>query len=182
MTGTERPAAVKQFQPKVLQPGLWRATEPFGSIKDIPCLPPHSMTPALRTAPPPTQGGSFDELRHALRIVRPHVLWFAGHGDARQTDGRRTLGFSSSRGDVELFDPVSVAYELRPYLPLSGGNLECVKAILETGASKKTKDKHKHTAYDWAMYIRKNLKSFKHGKCEAYLEEFKPQLVLRRRG
>ena len=63
-----------------------------------------------------------------------------------------------------------------------GGNLECVKAILETGASKKTKDKHKHTAYDWAMYIRKNLKSFKHGQCEAYLEEFKPQLVLRRRG
>ena len=31
-------------------------------------------------------------------------------------------------------------------------------------------------------YIRKNLKSFKHGQCEAYLEEFKPQLVLRRRG
>ena len=63
-----------------------------------------------------------------------------------------------------------------------GGNLECVKAILETGASIKAKDKHKHTAYDWAMYIRKNLKSFKHGQCEAYLEEFKPQLVLRRRG
>jgi hypothetical protein len=34
-----------------------------------------------------------------------------------------------------------------------GGNLECVKAILETGASKKTKDKHKHTAYDWAMCV-----------------------------
>ena len=62
-----------------------------------------------------------------------------------------------------------------------GGNLECVKAILETGASKKTKDKHKHTAGDWAMYIRKKTKSFKHGQCEAYLEEFKPQLVIKRR-
>ncbi|KAH8044394.1 hypothetical protein JL722_14714 [Aureococcus anophagefferens] len=27
-----------------------------------------------------------------------------------------------------------------------GGNLECVKVILETGASKKTKDKHKRRA------------------------------------
>ena len=33
------------------------------------------------------------------------------------------------------------------------GHLECVKAILETGASIKAKDKHKHTAYDWAMYL-----------------------------
>lgn len=80
----------------------------------------------LSVSPPPTQGGSFDDLRNALRLVQPHVLWFAGHGDARQEDGRRTLGFSSGTGEIELFDPVSVLGELRPYLPMFGGNLECV--------------------------------------------------------
>lgn len=62
-----------------------------------------------------------------------------------------------------------------------GGNLECVKAILETGASIKTKDRRKHTAYDWAMYIRKKTKSKKHGCCEAYLEDYKPALFVKRR-
>ena len=80
----------------------------------------------LRSSPPPTQGGSFADLRAALRLVQPHILWFAGHGDARQQDGRRTLGFSSDKGEIELFDPVSVAHELRPYLPMFGGNLECI--------------------------------------------------------
>jgi len=31
------------------------------------------------------------------------------------------------------------------------------------------------------MYIRKKLKSKKHGECEAYLEEYKPKLVIKRR-
>ena len=61
------------------------------------------------------------------------------------------------------------------------GHLECVKAILETGASIKAKDKHKHTAYDWAMYIRKKTKSYKHGVIEAYLEDYKPALYVKRR-
>lgn len=80
----------------------------------------------LPLSPAPMQGGSFDDLRKALRGVQPHILWFAGHGDARQADGRRTLGFSSDSGEIELFDPVSVAHELRPYLPIFGGNLECI--------------------------------------------------------
>ena len=62
-----------------------------------------------------------------------------------------------------------------------GGNLECCKAILETGASIKTKDRRKHTAYDWAQYIRKKTKSMKHGKCEAFLEDYKPALFVKRR-
>ena len=61
------------------------------------------------------------------------------------------------------------------------GHLEGVKAILETGASIKAKDKHKHTAYDWAMYIRKKTKSYKHGVIEAYLEDYKPALYVKRR-
>ena len=80
----------------------------------------------LRADPPPTQGGSFDDLRKALHLVKPHVLWFAGHGDAKQLDGRRTLGFSGDHGEIELFDPVALALELRPHLPIHGGSLECV--------------------------------------------------------
>ena len=80
----------------------------------------------LPAQPPPTQGGSFSDLQEALRLVNPHVLWFAGHGDARQPDGVETLGFSSSSGDAELFNPAAVAYALQPYLTMSGGCLECV--------------------------------------------------------
>ena len=55
-------------------------------------------------------------------------------------------------------------------------------AILETGASIKAKDKHKHTAYDWAMYIRKKTKdNDKHGVIEACLEDYKPALYVKRR-
>jgi hypothetical protein len=68
----------------------------------------------LRTSPPPMRGGSFEDLRHALYAVQPHLLWFAGHGDARlgEGDGRRTLGFSASDGVLETFDPVAIALEL----------------------------------------------------------------------
>ena len=82
----------------------------------------------LRTSPPPMRGGSFEDLRHALYAVQPHLLWFAGHGDARlgEGDGRRTLGFSASDGVLETFDPVAIALELQPHLPLFGGCLECI--------------------------------------------------------
>jgi len=82
----------------------------------------------LRTSPPPMRGGSFEDLRHALYAVQPHLLWFAGHGDARlgEGDGRRTLGFSASDGVLETFDPVAIALEVQPHLPLFGGCLECI--------------------------------------------------------
>ena len=73
----------------------------------------------------PRKGGSFEQLRCALREWRPHIFWFAGHGDAALSDGERTLGFSGPDGALELLDPVVLANELRAHLPLSGGNLEC---------------------------------------------------------
>ena len=82
----------------------------------------------LPSRPAPTAGGSFAHLREAMRLVNPHVLWFAGHGDARQPDGRGTLGFSSASGDAELFDPATVFSVIQPYLAVTSarGCLECV--------------------------------------------------------
>merc|ERR1719149_374541 len=75
----------------------------------------------------PRKGGSFAQLRCALRKHKPHILWFAGHGDAALPDGERTLGFSGPDGALELLDPVVLATELRDHMKLSGsgGNLEC---------------------------------------------------------
>mmetsp|Transcript_27744 Transcript_27744/g.55829 ORF Transcript_27744/g.55829 Transcript_27744/m.55829 type:complete len:1287 (-) Transcript_27744:417-4277(-) len=82
----------------------------------------------LPESPPPQRGGSFDDLRRALAEVRPHILWFSGHGDARLGEGdkRSTLSFSAADGTGEIFDPLAVADELQPYLTLYGGELECV--------------------------------------------------------
>ena len=65
----------------------------------------------------------------------------AGHGDAKLTDGMRTLGFSGADGSMETFDPVAVAQELQPHLPLNGGCLECVVC----GAA----DRHPGRAFAW---------------------------------
>jgi hypothetical protein len=37
----------------------------------------------LRASPPPLAGGSFSDLRQALREWRPHIFWFAGSGTPR---------------------------------------------------------------------------------------------------
>mmetsp|Transcript_2900 Transcript_2900/g.8416 ORF Transcript_2900/g.8416 Transcript_2900/m.8416 type:complete len:1395 (-) Transcript_2900:686-4870(-) len=80
----------------------------------------------LRAAPPPLSGGSFSDLRQALREWRPHIFWFAGHGDSRMADGAGTLGFSGADGSLQLFSPAAIASELRQHVPLHGGCLECV--------------------------------------------------------
>jgi len=75
------------------------------------------------------QGGSFDDLRRALAEFKPHLFWFAGHGNVQLQDGVRTLGFSSADGTLELLSPAVVANELQQHRVghFSGsGNLECV--------------------------------------------------------
>ena len=71
------------------------------------------------------QGGSLDALRRALREWRPHLFWFAGHGDVGLSDEQRTLGFSGSDGTLQLFDPLTLASELRAHIPLQGGSHVC---------------------------------------------------------
>jgi len=80
----------------------------------------------LRASPPPLAGGSFSDLRQALREWQPHIFWFAGHGDSRMADGAGTLGFSGADGSLQLVSPAAIAAELRQHVPLHGGCLECV--------------------------------------------------------
>ncbi|EOD30896.1 hypothetical protein EMIHUDRAFT_456421, partial [Emiliania huxleyi CCMP1516] len=80
----------------------------------------------LPASPPPLAGGSFSDLRRALEEWRPHLFWFAGHGDTRLVDGDSTIGFSAPDGALQLVSPAVIAAALRQHVPLHGGDLECV--------------------------------------------------------
>lgn len=96
---------------------MWALSQQVRGLQDSGLLPRH---------PPPAIGVGFEDFRRALRETRPHLLWFAGHGDAALPDGKPTLAFSGAGGQLETFDPISVAQELKHHLPLYGGCLECV--------------------------------------------------------
>jgi tetratricopeptide (TPR) repeat protein len=53
-------------------------------------------------------GGTLEALRNVLDTFNPHLIWFVGHGDA-DASSRKTLGFTSADGSLELFDPEVVA-------------------------------------------------------------------------
>ena len=96
---------------------------PLDTSREVTALRDASL---LAADTPVVQGGSLDALRRALREWRPHLFWFAGHGDVGLSDEQRTLGFSGSDGTLQLFDPLTLASELRAHIPLQGGSLECV--------------------------------------------------------
>lgn len=69
------------------------------------------------------------------------------------------------------------------------GHLGCVKRLLEAGANPRMKDKRGHSARDWAFYMRIQsrratdaqkppVEANQHGRCESYLEKYKPKLAL----
>ena len=60
-------------------------------------------------------GGSFSDLRRALEEWRPHLFWFAGHGDTRLVDGDSTIGFSAPDGALQLVSPAVIAAALRQH-------------------------------------------------------------------
>ena len=88
---------------------------PLDTSREVTALRDASL---LAADTPVVQGGSLDALRRALREWRPHLFWFAGHGDVGLSDEQRTLGFSGSDGTLQLFDPLTLASELRAHIPL----------------------------------------------------------------
>eukprot|EP00935_MAST-01C_sp_MAST-1C-sp1_P000755 g755.t1 len=63
-------------------------------------------------------------LRTVLESFKPHLLWFVGHGDIN-TASRKTLGFVGQTGNLELFDPETIANLLGEFAAHRGkGELE----------------------------------------------------------
>ena len=66
-------------------------------------------------------GGTFPTLKKALEEFKPHIFWFAGHGDASMPTGYQcTLGWTTEAGGLQLIEPPDVCNTLLASFDLEG--------------------------------------------------------------
>lgn len=108
--------------------------------------------------------------------------------NAPDRNGMTPLMLAALVGDHELCDMLLEnkaepdARDAAGWTPLIyaayAGSLDCVKSVLAAGANPRLRDDAGHTARDWAAYMRLKAKMEpdRHGRCEAYLEAYRPKL------